>query len=133
MGKEYHIEIDGVKIPVSEEVYYAFKRPAWREHKRAKVRSEKELSVEAFTESGYDIPSKEPLLDEIVADKLLLDQLLSALAELTDDERALIDSIYFQEKTAREYARKIGTNHTNVNRKHKGILEKLRELLKNYL
>lgn len=69
MGKDYQIEIDGEMVDVSEDVYYAYKRPAWRERKRAKVRADKELSFEAFADSGFDIPSNEPLIEEIVADK----------------------------------------------------------------
>ena len=34
MNKDYYILIDGEKVPVSEEVYRAFKRPAWTERKR---------------------------------------------------------------------------------------------------
>lgn len=72
MDKEYFIEINGRQIPVSKEVYYAFKRPAWRERKRRQVRAEKELSLEAFADAGFEIPSGQALVDEIVEDKLLL-------------------------------------------------------------
>jgi len=66
MDKEYHLKLNGKQIPVTKEVYYAFKRPVWREHKRRKIRSEIELSYEAFTDDGFDIPSEEVLVDEIV-------------------------------------------------------------------
>lgn len=129
MGKDYYIEIDGVLVPVTEEVYYAFKRPAWRERKQAKVRSEKELSVEAFAKSGYDIPADEPLIDEIVADKLLLDELLAALAELTDDERFLIDQFFYKEKSERQIADLSGVSQQAISKRKNKILSKLRELL----
>jgi hypothetical protein len=38
MDKQYSIELNGRQIPVSKEVYYAFKRPAWKERKRSQVR-----------------------------------------------------------------------------------------------
>mgnify|MGYP002682874343 CR=1 FL=1 len=69
MDKEYFIELNGRKIPVSKEVYYAFKRPAWKERKRRQVRAEKELSLEAFADAGFEIPSGQALVDEIVEDK----------------------------------------------------------------
>ncbi len=84
MDKEYFIELNGRKIPVSKEVYYAFKRPAWKERKRRQVRAEKELSLEAFADAGFEIPSGQALVDEIVEDKLLLDMLFKALSELTE-------------------------------------------------
>jgi len=32
--KERYIKINGKEIPVTEEVYRAYKQPAWAEHKR---------------------------------------------------------------------------------------------------
>ncbi|MFC5543312.1 hypothetical protein ACFPOH_16500 [Ureibacillus suwonensis] len=136
MAKEYYILIDGEKVPVSEEVYRAFKRPVWAEKKRRQREQENgttPLSLDAFTKAGLNIPSDQALIDEIVEDKLLLDMLFEALATLTDDERNLIDALYFNEQTIREYARLNNTNHTNVIRRHKRIIEKLRTILKKYL
>ena len=98
MDKEYFIELNGRQIPVSKEVYDAFKRPAWKERKRSQVRAEKELSLEAFADAGFEIPSGEALVDEIVEDKLLLDMLSKALSELTEEERVLIDELFVDDK-----------------------------------
>ncbi|GHU94977.1 hypothetical protein FACS1894208_06970 [Clostridia bacterium] len=87
---ERHIVIDGENIPVTEEVYRAYKRPAWAERKRRKVRAEHERSLALFA----NMPSAQKLVDEIVEDKLLLDTLMAALSELTADERKLIDALY---------------------------------------
>ncbi len=130
MDKEYFIELNGRQIPVSKEVYYAFKRPAWREHKRRQVRTEKELSLEAFADAGFEIPSGKALVDEIVEDKLLLDMLFKALSELTDDERFLIDELFFNDKSEREVAKEISLSKTGVHKQKEKILSKLRNLLK---
>ena len=132
MGKDYHIKLNGQLIPVTEEVYRAYQQPKWRDKKRAEVRKNKEISLDAMLENGSQnqITSQQALVDEIVADKLILDELLSALAELTDDERCLITGLYFNNRTVREYADIKGTNHTNIVRQHKRILEKLRNILK---
>jgi len=98
MDKEYFIELNGRQIPVGKEVYDAFKRPAWKERKRSQVRAEKELSLEAFADAGFEIPSGEALVDEIVEDKLLLDMLSKALSELTEEERVLIDELFVDDK-----------------------------------
>lgn len=37
-AKEYYIEVNGEKIPVTEEVYRAYYRPVWAEHKREERR-----------------------------------------------------------------------------------------------
>ncbi len=129
MDKEYFIELNGRQIPVSKEVYYAFKRPAWKERKRRQVRAEKELSLEAFADAGFEIPSGEALVDEIVEDKLLLDMLSKALSELTEEERVLIDELFFNDKSEREIAREIGVSQPAIHKRRNRILEKLKKLM----
>jgi hypothetical protein len=84
----------GGKVPVTEDVYRAYYRPVWREAKQKEVRDDMEYSLDALEDFGYEAVSDGKLVDEIVADKLLLDELYAALDELTDDERSLIDSVY---------------------------------------
>ena len=129
MDKEYFIELNGRQIPVSKEVYDAFKRPAWKERKRSQVRAEKELSLEAFADAGFEIPSGEVLVDEIVEDKLLLDMLSKALSELTEEERVLIDELFFNDKSEREIAREIGVSQPAIHKRRNRILEKLKKLM----
>jgi len=129
MNKDYYILIDGEKVSVSEEVYRAFKRPAWVERKRRQVRADHELSMEAFAEDGFELPSGDPLVDEIVADKILLDMLMSALDELAADERRLIDALYFDGKSERDVATEIGVPQTTLNYRKNKILKWLKEKL----
>ena len=130
MKKEYYVTIGEERVPVSEEVYYAFKRPAWKERKRRAVRSEKERSLEAFMDEGFDIPDDQALVDEIVEDKLLLNVLLSALSELTDEERSLIDALFYQDKSEREVARETGIHRNTLSYRKNKILAKLKETIK---
>lgn len=129
MEKEYFIELNGRQISVSKEVYYAFKRPAWRERKRRQVRAEKELSLEAFADTGFEIPSGQAIVDEIVEDKLLLDVLSQALKELTDDERFLIDELFYNGKSEREVANEEGISQPAIHKRRNRILEKLKKLM----
>ena len=130
MSKDRFIRINGKEIPVSEDVYFAYKRPVWAERKRREVRADKERSLEVFMDDGFDIPSEQALVDEIVADKLLLDELYVALDELTDDERKLIDALYYQEKSERQVALEKSRSKTSIHKQKENILSKLRNLLK---
>lgn len=130
MDKEYHITLNGKLIPVTEEVYYAFKRPAWKERKRRQVSAEKELSLEAFADAGFEIPSGQALVDEIVEDKLLLDMLSKALSELTEEERFWLNELFFNDKSECEVAKEIGWSKTGIHKRKEKILSKLRNLLK---
>ncbi|CCO06877.1 sigma-70 family RNA polymerase sigma factor [Desulforamulus hydrothermalis] len=129
MDKEYFIELNGRKIPVGKEVYDAFKRPAWRERKRSQVRKEKELSLEAFSEAGFEFPSGEALVDEIVEDKLLLDMLFKALSELTDDERFLVNELFYNGKSERELSKETCVPRKTLAYRRTKVLEKLRRLI----
>lgn len=131
MSKEYYIKLNGKQVPVTKEVYYAFKRPAWRERKRGQVRSDTELSLEAFAGDGFDIPSRGALVDEIVEDKLFSDRLSKALSKLTDNERFLIDELFYQEKSERVIAKETGVSQNTVHYHKNRLLEKLRKLLEN--
>ena len=133
MSKDRFIKINGKEIPVSEEVYFAYKRPAWTERKRQEVRADKERSLEVFINDGFDIPSEQALVDEIVADKLLLDELYVALAELTDNERKLINTLYYQEKSERDVAANMGVSQNTVNYHKNRLLDKLRCMLRKKL
>lgn len=84
-------------------------------------------------EDGYEIPSGDSLVDEIVADKLLLDMLMSALDTLTAEKRYLIDEIYFNGKSERAFAKTMGMSNAAVNKKHHRILDKLKKLYKNII
>lgn len=47
MSEIYHIKLkDGLLVPVSEEVYRAYKRPQWREMKR--IKKKKQLATISF-------------------------------------------------------------------------------------
>ena len=121
---ERYIYIDGEKIYVSEEVYRAYKRPIWREQKCRKVRREKEQALD----ETLGTPSNAALVDEIVADKLLLELLMEALdTQLTAEERKLVDRLYFDDKSERETAKETGRSKTSVHKQKVRIIEKLQK------
>ena len=120
MKKEYNIKLpDGAIVPVAEEVYRAYKRPQWREAKKKK--SKREISFENFND--VHTLSDEKLVEQIVEDKLLLEMLLKALETLTEEERFLIDEIYYQEKTEREISKESRIPQQTINSRKKKIIE----------
>lgn len=129
MEKAYYILIDGQEIPVSEEVYRAYKQPVWRESKRIKVRAEHEYSYEAMLDEGMEIADSQKLVEEIIEDQILLDMLYTALDQLTGDERDLIEALFQCGQTEREAADALDISHQAVHKKKIRILEKLRKLL----
>jgi len=147
---QHFIEIDGKEIPVTEEVYRAFKRPLWAEHKRKerakrcrdengfrctkdcrtceKTRDGSVLSLDKFNAEGYEVADMVDLA-ELVADKLLLEQLVEALEDLDPDESSLIHALFYNDRTERDYASEVGISHQAVGKRKQKVIEKLRAIM----
>lgn len=131
MEKQYHIKLGGQLIAVTEEVYRAYMQPKWREAKRADVCSENEYSLDAmYEDSRFELPDTGASLDELTANKLMLDELYAALDELSDDERLLINELFFNEKTERELSKELYIPQKTINNRKSAILKKLKIFFK---
>lgn len=144
------IEIDGQQISVSEEVYHAYKRPLWAERKRQErisrcrnecgVRCAEDcrtcnqprtgtvLSLDQFASDGLEIADSIDLA-ELVADRLLLEQLATAIARLEPDDQKLIQVLFYDERTLREVAQDMGVCYQAVFKRKQKVLAKLRYFL----
>ena len=60
---------------------------------------------------------------------MLIEDLYHALDSLNDEERKLIEALYFEDKTLAEVAKREDTNPMKISRLRNKILEKLRKLL----
>ena len=133
MKKEYYIKLnDGQVVPVTEEVYREYKRPQWREAKQKKVRQMREFSWEYMTENGMEhiYSEKQKLVEEIAEGNLMLEMLMKALETLTDDERSLINELYFNEKSERNLSKQIDVPQQTINSRKAIIIIKLRKFMK---
>ena len=133
MKKEYYIKLsDGQVVPVTEEVYREYKRPQWREAKQKKVRQMREFSLEYMTENRMEhiYSDNQKLVEEIAEDNLMLEMLMKALETLTDDERSLINELYFNEKSERNLSKQIDVPQQTINSRKAIIIIKLRKFMK---
>ncbi|WP_303678437.1 hypothetical protein [Dehalococcoides mccartyi] len=150
MENQRFIEIDGQQIPVTEEIYRAYKRPAWAEHKQKerakrcrdengyrctkdckscpKLRDGGDLSLDKFSDDGFDVADQVDVA-ELVADKLVLELLAAALYDLEPDERSLINALFYRERTERDYAAEIGVSHQAIGKRKQKVIEKLRGIM----
>ncbi|MGL5973151.1 MAG: RNA polymerase sigma factor [Oscillospiraceae bacterium] len=158
MKKQYYLPIEGQQVPVTEEVYRAYKQPLWKEHKskeRAKrcsisngkgsiKRCEEDcsqcphdrtgsvLSLDSFEESGY-LPADSKAADpqQILEDALLLEELWAAVSELAPDNQLII-KLFSDGASEREIADAVGLSQKGVNKRKARLFEQLYERLKNY-
>ncbi|WP_206812128.1 sigma factor-like helix-turn-helix DNA-binding protein [Paradesulfitobacterium ferrireducens] len=158
-----YIPIAEQQIPVTKEVYRAFKRPAWAERKRKErekrcrdengnrctkscrvcdlerakkglppiERTGSVLSLDKFTEEGFEVADPVDIA-ELVADKLLLEELYAALEELDPDNRRIME-LFGIGKSEREIAADIGLSQKAINKRKTKLFAQLRERLKDFI
>ncbi len=123
MGRNRYIWLKGEHIPVTQEVYEAYYRPQWRERKSEKARIFNEVEYCDMTES--DTSSAE----DIAIAELEKESLQKALNMLSDEERALIEAIYFSKQSERTVAKIFDLPQRTVNWRKQRILAKLKKIL----
>ena len=76
---------------------------------------------------GSNIYSVYHLTLTIAEDNLMLEMLMKALETLTDDERSLINELYFNEKSEREVAKTMNIPHQTVHWQKGKTIKKLKK------
>lgn len=73
----------------------------------------------------------EESVENTVLHKLEVDKLHTALAMLTPEEQALIQALFFEEKTERQYAEELGVYRNAIHVRKTRILKKLKNFWNN--
>ena len=132
------ITVFGQDVEVSDEIFDTYSQMDRRARYIGEdIPAESEISLERTIEDGIHIETlenAEPSAEEICIEhenaKMREEQakhLTVVLARLSDDEKRLIDALYFRGLGVREYAREIGGSHPRVRRDRAGIWEKLKK------
>ncbi|OXS26895.1 MAG: hypothetical protein BI182_12250 [Acetobacterium sp. MES1] len=156
--KQYYLTFEGQEVAVTEEVYRAYKRPIWAEHKRndrqklcrvsdgkgglkrctedcSKCSHKKEggiLSLEGLEEDGFSVNDHAQDVAEIVAEKMLLEELFKTLEKL-DPSSQRICKLIMEGRSKREIARIMSIAQSSFEYQFKKLMAFLRECLKNYI
>lgn len=133
------ITVDGIDVEVSDEVYLAYTQLDRRErYLMEEAEADKKLSLDRLLKNGVPLerlgmemsPSAEDVVLQYEAwqqQEQLLSQLSEALSSLTEEEWQMIQALYWEGVSAREYARRLGVYHRTVLYWRDKILEKLRQ------
>jgi len=151
----YIITVDGEDVEVSAEIYkyyaasdrqmeymeYDLKRDRVQKDASGKtvfdenglpvILPEREISLDKLIDEDWDYPSSEPSPEDAVIGQFEIKALYKSLDLLDDDERELIDALFFEGMTIREYAGLTGQSKSNVGRQKAKILGKLKIFLTN--
>ena len=133
--EKYLIRLQGKLIEVSEDVYYAYFQMERQERtQEEKYQRNHVVSYDALdngetvgVEGVADLET--PSMEELVMAKELRDRLHHAIGALPKAERELIRSIYFEDMTEKEYAKRTGMSQTGISYRRRNILSKLKLFL----
>ena len=79
-----------------------------------------------YVDYGTYLPADPDGGDEQTALRLTVEQ---AMARLTEEERIVVQAVYFEEKTVRRITAELGTSAARVSRLKKQALDRLKEML----
>lgn len=124
------------EIEVSEEIYQTYRRTAWNidDNNASFYAHEIQMSSLIGGEDGAYENFREFIDTENTPDVTVLKELEKAalhriIAQLTESERKLVQAIYFDGLTEREYAGLLGVCRNAVHKRKIRILSKIRKAL----
>lgn len=92
----------------------------------------REDSLERLADQEVQFAGETESVEETVLRKIQYAQLHKALSLLSDDERELIDRLFFQDQTEREAAADMGIYHNAIHKRKNRILGKLKNFLEKF-
>ena len=142
-----YIFIDGQRVHVTEEVYLAyqkgkrkfryFEKDIKRERvkinqkdKKEKILPKKEISYEYLIwEEGRDFIDESKDVEEEVIRTLMIEVVRDAITTLTEDEKQIINGLFFENKPGKMIAKELGVSEMTISKRKHAILKKLRIIL----
>jgi DNA-directed RNA polymerase specialized sigma24 family protein len=150
--KRFFVRVRDALVSVTREVYFVYYRSKRRDRyferdiKIGRVvwdkagnivgyRPAKEQSLDRLMENGEAFAAECESVEDIALRAVMAGSLRNALRRLKDEDRALIDALFFSNNgegmTEREYARLIGISQQSVNERKLCIFRKLKNIFKN--
>ena len=120
-----------VMIPVTEEQYYEYMRPLWREDKRQQRQEPMASLDKMYEETEYEAADTDSDLEADIMKKLMIEELHKALDELEEIDRTIME-MYSHDHSEAEIGQAIGMSQKGVNKRKHKVLLKLNNRLKDF-
>ena len=128
------ITVDGKEVEVTTDVYAAYAGADRRERYTTEDMKEEERPVsleqlqEQHSQAGYSgtnlSPSAEEVFEKLEEQKILR----TALAEMNEKDRELIEALFYDGVSTRDYAKRTGVSHTAVIKRKNQLLKVLKKI-----
>jgi len=143
---DFYLYIDGRPVPVSEEVYREYYRAEDKEryfmgrlkkgHTKVNPDTQevcyipsRELSYEQLVEQDWQFAAPGDSVEDRAVRVELLEKLQAALHSLSAEEMALLEELFYREKTEREVAGLYAVSQNTIHYRKNRLLDKLRKLM----
>jgi hypothetical protein len=133
MKKEFYLYVNGQKVKVSEEIYKVYWRE--REHEKYLEQVDRKNHLLFFSSLDHDGHYVDNIVDEsvdvakIVETQMMIESLRYAISKLNDEERDIIERLYFNDETLRSVAKLKSITHPALMKRRNKILEKLKKFI----
>jgi len=133
MPKEYYLYVNGQKVKVSEQIYKVYWRE--REHEKYLEQVDRKNHLLFFSSLDHDGHFVDNIIDEsvdvekIVETQMMIKSLRYAISKLNDEERDIIERLYFNDETVRSVAKLKSITHPALIKRRNKILEKLKKFI----
>ena len=137
MAKEYYLYVRGQKVKVSEDIYKVYWRE--KEHEKYLEQVDKKNHLLFFSSLDHDGNFVDNLADEsvdvekIIETQILIETVRKAMSGLNDEERDIIERLYFNDETLSSVARSKKVSYQAIQWRKNNILKKLKLLLKEFI
>lgn len=139
MSKKYYLYVHNTmtgkteKVAVSKEVYVCYKRTEWniRANDRSFYKHEIQFSVllsdmESLVEEVRNVVACDEMIDSAIEKKILIEKLNLIIESMSSADRELIDAIFEQGLTEREYALQKGLCRNAIHKRKMKILKRIK-------
>ena len=137
MPKEYYLYVNGQRVKVSEQIYKVYWRE--KEHEKYLEQVDKKNYLLFFSSLDRDGNFVDNLADEsvdvekIIETQILIETVRKAMLGLNDEERDIIERLYFNDETLSSVARSKKVSYQAIQWRKNNILKKLKVLLKEFI
>ena len=137
MPKEYYLYVNGQRVKVSEQIYKVYRRE--KEHEKYLEQVDKKNHLLFFSSLDHDGNFVDNLADEsvdvekIIETRILIETVRKAMSRLNDEEREIIERLYFNDETLSSVARSKKVSYQAIQWRKNNILKKLKVLLKEFI
>ncbi|MBF4692261.1 sigma-70 family RNA polymerase sigma factor [Fusibacter ferrireducens] len=133
--RKYFISVAGEKCEITKEIYEVFYRMDRRERYLEERDFKKGVIIFSDMKRNYCsaegiIPDKNTDIETEVINKVLMETVLEAISILNEEEKWLIQELFFFEKSQRQLSKETGLPLMTISNRKKRVLEKLRKYLK---